>query len=734
MVLVNSTNRYSNSRYVVDNVTTGSPYTTIQSAINAAVAEGGNACIWIRSGTYTENLTLYDTIDLEGADSALTIIVGIHTPPAAGAISFTRCGLNSGTHILSSAAAGTTIITFSWCVFNLTNGYICNLTNWTGAMRFRYCLDNSTQNGIVTNTASASVSMNHGTLGVGNTNTMTANGNVSIFSMTVSCPILLNGAGTSQLIGASVFQNNIASAGTHFVKIAMSRIASGAIQAITHNSATEMTLDSVIVGTSNATAIGGTGSIKTVNVNFPTSNVLAGTITTSLEGVTRTAEMWSDNITRMKDTGFYSWAAAGPYFDDTTLGTFQLLVGGTGYIQGKRVTWVAQNYVGMVAGNTYFIYIDSTGTIGAATAHTDALYENYIVLFECLRDSTAVANNQVTVREDHPYSFQSSASNYLHDIVGPVIQNVNNGANITINGTQKIQINGADVLSDHGLDTTIPDSGGVGIAFYKYFTLAAGKWALYNATDTFSGHYNNAGVVAALPAGRYGVYTLYVSKNNLNSTTPLYFAVLDTTTYSNTTNANTAIANGTCARATNELALLEMAQLGYIIFRQSTNAIVQVTISKSTLKQTLSTGGTNTAALVNTVVTDFNGWLSSADTNVQSALDELDDAQRFTEVTAAGADLVVNRGVIANRISLVTLTLPAVAKVGDTIEVVGKGAGLWLIAQLANQTIHAGNVSSSVGVGGSIAASLQYDAIRLVCTVANLEFTALSAIGNLTVV
>lgn len=732
MPISNSTNLYSNSRYIVDNVTPGSPYTTIQAAINAAVAEGGSASIWIRPGTYTENLTLYSTVDLEGADSTLSIIVGTHIPPTAGAVSFTRIGLNSGTHILSSAAAGTTKIIFSRCVFNLTNGYACNLTNWTGEIYFRYCLDNSAQNGIVTNTAGAYVYMNHGILGQGSTNTMTANGNVLIFSMIVSCPILLNGTGTSQLMGASIFQNNIATAGTHFLKIAQSRISSGATQPITHNSATELTLDSVIVGTSNATAIGGAGSIKTINVNFPTSNVIAGTITTSLEGVTRTAEMWADNITRMNCTGFYSWAAAGPYFDDATLGTFKLLVGGTGYIKGKRVTWVAQNIAGMVAGNCYWIYIDSTGTIGKATARTDALYEDYIILFECLRNSTAPTNTQLTVKENHPYSFQTAAESYFHDIVGTVIENISNGANIGLNGTQKIQINGADELEDEGLDTTIPDSGGVGVTFHKYFTLAGGKWALYNTTDTFSGHYNNAGVVAALPAGRYGVYTLYVSKDNLNSTDPIYFAILDTATYTNTSGANTAISNGTCAKASNELVSLELAQLGYIIFRQSTNAIVQVTISKTTLKQTLSTGGTNTAALVNTSTTDFNGWLSTADTNVQSALDELDDSQRLTEVTAAVANLVPNRGVIANRGTLVTLTLPTVCKVGDEFEVVGKGAGMWKIEQNANQYIRWIDITTTIGVGGSLSATALYDSCKFYCTTENIGFTIVSSSGNIT--
>jgi hypothetical protein len=433
-------------------------------------------------------------------------------------------------------------------------------------------------------------------------------------------------------------------------------------------------------------------------------------------------------------TGFVSWGGAGAYYDDTTLGTFQLLRGGTGYIRSKLITWVAQSVAGMTAGNTYYIYIDSTGTIGKSSARTDALFLDNIVLFECLRDSTPVTNNQVTVKENHPYDYPATVSNYEHDNIGTLVENNNNGANITLNGTVKIQINGADVLSDHGIETTIPDSGGAAVSWNKKYTTGAGKWALQNISDTFSGFYNNAGTPTALGAGKFGVYTLYVSKDNINASTPTYFTVLDTTQYSNLTAANTAISNGSTARASNELAQLELCQLGYIVFSQNTGTIVQVTISKTTLKQTLSTSGANTAALINTNVTNFNGWLSSADTTVQSALDTLDDSQRFIEVTGASANLAINQGVIANRGSLVSLTLPTTAKIGDTFEVVGKGAGGWSILQNANQMIHFINKTTTTGAGGSLSSSLQYDAVRFVCTVANLEFTVLSSCGNLTYV
>lgn len=698
-MLGNSTNIYSNSRYIVG---AGSPYTTVQSAINAANAAGGNATVWVRQGTYTENLLIYSTISIVGADANSTIIVGTHSTANSGTVSFVGIGFNAADYILSSPSAGTTTITFSRCVFNLTNGYVCYLPNWTGTFKFRYCIDNSTANGIVYNTASAPIFINHSILGTG-TNVMTAKGAVSLFSDNIGCPILVNGTGVSEFTGGCNFTKNISTGNTHDLKISLSRISSGADQAITHNSATTLVLDSVIVNTSNANAIGGTGTIKEINVQYPTSNVLAGTITESLDGVTRTAEMWSDNISRMIDTGFYSWAAGGPYFDDTTLGTFKLLVGGTGYIKGKRITWVAQNYTGMTAGNTYFIYIDNTGTIGAATTHADANYQNYIILFECLRDSTPVTNNQVTVAENHPYDFQVGPSNFLHDTVGPVIENANNGANITLNGTQGIQINGADALYDHGLNTTIPDSAGAAVTWIRMYTTAGGKWARQNATTTFTGYYNNAGTPTALTGGRYAVYRLYVSKSSLNAATPTYFAVLHTAQFTNLSAANTAIGNGTIVGATNELALLEIAQLGYIVYAQSSASIVQVTISKSTLRSTITSAGTNSAALVNTNVTNFNGWLSSADTNVQAALETLDNVglnvtPQYAPLVAGAAYAISSVGPLTNGqlvigssgVSPVAATLTAGAGISVT-----NAAGAITIAASGNAVIQRINAKTA---------------------------------------
>lgn len=106
----------------------------------------------------------------------------------------------------------------------------------------------------------------------------------------------------------------------------------------------------------------------------------------------------------------------------------------------------------------------------------------------------------------------------------------------------------------------------------------------------------------------------------------------------------------------------------------------------------------------------------------------------WNEVLLTSANMAVNNGYVANNVALVTLTLPAVSAFGDVIQVVGKGTGLWSIAQNAGQTIHFGALDTTPGVGGSLASILRYDAVELLCTTANLDFTVISSLGNLTVV
>lgn len=107
----------------------------------------------------------------------------------------------------------------------------------------------------------------------------------------------------------------------------------------------------------------------------------------------------------------------------------------------------------------------------------------------------------------------------------------------------------------------------------------------------------------------------------------------------------------------------------------------------------------------------------------------------WNNVTGISQSAAVNKGYIANNASLVTVTLPATAAIGDVIKVQGAGAGGWLIAQNASQTIIANaSTASTVGAGGSVASADRYDSIELVCIIANTTFAVVNFKGTLTIV
>lgn len=123
-------------------------------------------------------------------------------------------------------------------------------------------------------------------------------------------------------------------------------------------------------------------------------------------------------------------------------------------------------------------------------------------------------------------------------------------------------------------------------------------------------------------------------------------------------------------------------------------------------------------------------------TNAAGAItiDATGSGMAWVDVTGGAQAIAVNTGYTANFATLVTATLPVSAVYGATTVIVGKGVGLWKVAQNANQMIHFGAVTTTTGVGGSLAAILQYDTVTMVCTVADLEWTVVNAVGNLTVV
>lgn len=106
----------------------------------------------------------------------------------------------------------------------------------------------------------------------------------------------------------------------------------------------------------------------------------------------------------------------------------------------------------------------------------------------------------------------------------------------------------------------------------------------------------------------------------------------------------------------------------------------------------------------------------------------------WNSITDTEAFLADNNGYVVDNVALVTLSLPVNAAFGTEIIIIGKGAGGWLVAQNSGQSISFGTSTTTTGADGSLASTADKDTIVLTCTVDNLEWTVVSAIGSITVV
>lgn len=93
-----------------------------------------------------------------------------------------------------------------------------------------------------------------------------------------------------------------------------------------------------------------------------------------------------------------------------------------------------------------------------------------------------------------------------------------------------------------------------------------------------------------------------------------------------------------------------------------------------------------------------------------------------TWATIAGTTqaATVNTGWIPTNVGLTTIGLPATAPIGSVVSVQGQGSGGWTVDAPGSQIIHVGATATSAG--GTVSSVNRYDAITLVCIVADTEW------------
>lgn len=151
-----------------------------------------------------------------------------------------------------------------------------------------------------------------------------------------------------------------------------------------------------------------------------------------------------------------------------------------------------------------------------------------------------------------------------------------------------------------------------------------------------------------------------------------------------------------------------------------------------TASRALATDASNNVVASATTATELS-YVSGVTSSIQAQINALSGGLVWNVVTINTA-MVANNGYINNSASLITYTLPTTIAAGTVLRVAGYGTGLWAIAQNAGQVINFGDLSTTTGTGGSLAATNQGDSLEMVCVVANTTFVIISVVGNITII
>ncbi len=188
-------------------------YTTVQAALDAANTAGGGT-VYLQPGSYTEDLTLYDQVDLVGASGGSLVpgaqIIGIHTPPSTGAMTVRDIFLESATDIFFSAVAGSATINLIGVATKVVNGFTLNIPNWTGkVLAFNILESQSTDDGWINNSGGAIIVAKNITMGRGIAQTMVTSGTVEIANCVVDCPVHFRTGTNAVIDSGSIFLKTV---------------------------------------------------------------------------------------------------------------------------------------------------------------------------------------------------------------------------------------------------------------------------------------------------------------------------------------------------------------------------------------------------------------------------------------------------------------------------------------------------------------------------------------------
>lgn len=288
-----ATNAFGPAAFIVDATVSNGTHTTIQAAITAAVA---GQTIFVKPGSYTENLTLKIGTNIvaftgDSGEPNVTII-GKATATGAGTFSISNIRLQTNSDFfLVVSGSSATIVNLNNCYLNCstTTGISFTTANTSAAIYCYRCTGNLGTTGIGYHASSSTGNIIYeycDLMNSGGSSTVTSNsaGGSSFEYCLLSCPIGTTSTGSIVCLYCNVDSaaQNVASLtanGSGASSSKYSAYASGSASSVTVGTGATLNFISNTVGSSNANAITGAGTIAAFGNYFTGTSQTINTTT-----------------------------------------------------------------------------------------------------------------------------------------------------------------------------------------------------------------------------------------------------------------------------------------------------------------------------------------------------------------------------------------------------------------------------------------------------------------------
>lgn len=288
-------NPMSGSRWIVDPLGYNGTHTTIASALTSATS---GDTIFIMVGTYTENLTLKAGVNLcaFGGDQITpnVTIIGNLTATFAGTCTLSNIRLQTNSAAcLTVSGSSATIVNLYNCYINASNATAISYSSSSASSRIRItnCMGDIGTTGIALYSSSSAgqlafLNSNFTNTGASTTANTISAGSIIAFTSSFANPTTSSGTAivAFEICDLATSAQNVTpftNGGSGNATAFLSRFQSGTATAI--STSTLLTIANCAIGSSNAAAIAGAGSIAFSNLSFGNSQAI--TVTTQTGGV-----------------------------------------------------------------------------------------------------------------------------------------------------------------------------------------------------------------------------------------------------------------------------------------------------------------------------------------------------------------------------------------------------------------------------------------------------------------